>query len=592
MPRRFGSESSTATYYSRTRPRAAAAKVAKKALPYNTLPLSFRLLRPLGAAHSSPCAVLVANLPIRKHGHLPIDEDLRDGVHSPTVEVFRLIDPEHREPFVSLGRLFLACLITPVDGILRFHLDRLEYSTELAGLAPVLDLWVTLRVARKVAAELGVLDELAALLESETRGAYSVEDKEEGGLVHNWKIGSDRIPPDEYSTHAMLSTTFPRIHLLAPGSQVRTLLPPFSSFPSYLERAVDQSGVSAEASLDALWSRLVEWSVLVHESYLDGADKPGPPRTEQRLPPRSSSPSPPSPFGGTGDLTPFFLFSTLAPLLEAHDLLPSLSPSVSASSSTRSLRTLEHLPSIPPLVGTALLPPPTSAPPALSAPAAPAPEAPTHAMLYLVDAIARLVMHAYHERAARAWALAPGVGPPQRARGRDGRLPPARGDVNGQVQGQGQSLVRAREGEEDGGGWTEPAGAGAVEWREAIEARMRVLEGQKCVADGGGAHALLVSGPRGLGTASSEADEGIKERLDRVEAQLAALQMAQRALARPSAATAAAAAMTLPAAGLDVVARAQQERERNKRLRTDAGALLSVFVLGLATGVGLLLRWR
>jgi len=88
---------------------------------------------------------------------------------------------------------------------LRFRLDRLDYSTTLGELAPraplclaplpeplvltstnhtVLDLWVPLRTARRVAAELSVLDELAALLEWPTRGAYSVEDKEEGGLVH------------------------------------------------------------------------------------------------------------------------------------------------------------------------------------------------------------------------------------------------------------------------------------------------------------------------------------------------------------------------------------------------------------------------
>ena len=49
---------------------------------------------------------------------------------------------------------------------------------------PVADIWVPLPEARRVAQELDVLDELAALLEWETRAAWSVEDKEEGGLVH------------------------------------------------------------------------------------------------------------------------------------------------------------------------------------------------------------------------------------------------------------------------------------------------------------------------------------------------------------------------------------------------------------------------
>lgn len=48
----------------------------------------------------------------------------------------------------------------------------------------VYDIWVSLRTAREVAEELEVLDELAGLLEWEGRKAWSVEDKEEGGMVH------------------------------------------------------------------------------------------------------------------------------------------------------------------------------------------------------------------------------------------------------------------------------------------------------------------------------------------------------------------------------------------------------------------------
>jgi len=48
----------------------------------------------------------------------------------------------------------------------------------------VYDIWVSLRIARDVAKELGVLDELSGLLEWETRKAWSVEDKEEGGIAH------------------------------------------------------------------------------------------------------------------------------------------------------------------------------------------------------------------------------------------------------------------------------------------------------------------------------------------------------------------------------------------------------------------------
>jgi hypothetical protein len=55
-----------------------------------------------------------------------------------------ILDPEHREPFVSLGALFLAAGITPAEGLLRFELrrDRLDYDLSLAGLEPFDEIWV------------------------------------------------------------------------------------------------------------------------------------------------------------------------------------------------------------------------------------------------------------------------------------------------------------------------------------------------------------------------------------------------------------------------------------------------------------------
>ncbi|BGP41992.1 hypothetical protein JCM10449v2_005989 [Rhodotorula kratochvilovae] len=435
----------------------------------------------------------------------------------------------------------------PENRLLRFQLDPLDYSTELGGLAPVLDLWVPLKVARKVAADLGVLDELAALLEWETRGAYSVEDKEEGGLVHNWKVGSDRITPDEYSTHALLSCTFPRIHLLPPGAQVRTLLPPLSSFPSYLESSAELAGSAAETNLNALWSRLVEWSVLAHESYLDGADEPA--RLAERTAlPGSPVPYTPSSVDGPANLAPFFLFSTLAPLLHALDLLPSAQRSASPAAHLAPPRTLTHLHPLPALSGTSLLPP--SAPSAIAANMTP--DFPLHATLYLVDALARLAMYAYREQAERAL---------------EGRKD-GRGRDEGRSQGEGRELDAPQD---DG------QSAAAVEWREGVDARLRVLEGEQA-SNGSPAPAP------GLSTrlsAGEEADKGLKDRLARVEAQLSALQMAQRAQSQPR-------GMAFSSADVEVLVRAGQ----GKRLRTDAGVLLAVFVLGLSTGIGLVLKWR
>lgn len=58
-------------------------------------------------------------------------------------------------------------------------------STRAHGtLWTVIDIWVPMKKAREVADSLGRLEELAAFLDWQTRRAWSVEDKEEGGLVH------------------------------------------------------------------------------------------------------------------------------------------------------------------------------------------------------------------------------------------------------------------------------------------------------------------------------------------------------------------------------------------------------------------------
>jgi hypothetical protein len=92
------------------------------------------------------------------------------------------------EPFVSLFRIFLACELSPLEGLLRFGLERPGYDSGLGGIAPFKDIWVPLATARRVAQELDVLVELAALLEWETRTAWSVEDREVGGIVHKYGV--------------------------------------------------------------------------------------------------------------------------------------------------------------------------------------------------------------------------------------------------------------------------------------------------------------------------------------------------------------------------------------------------------------------
>ena len=88
------------------------------------------------------------------------------------------------EPWVSLGRLFAATDTTPLAGLIRFNLRRPAFDVDLAGLAPFVDMWVPLADARRIADELGVLDELAGLLDWSTRRCWSVFDAEEDALLH------------------------------------------------------------------------------------------------------------------------------------------------------------------------------------------------------------------------------------------------------------------------------------------------------------------------------------------------------------------------------------------------------------------------
>ncbi|GAA5854998.1 hypothetical protein JCM5353_002017 [Sporobolomyces roseus] len=274
----------------------------------------------------------------------------------------------HREPFISLSRIFLAVGITPIEGLLRYKLERPTYDCTLGGIAPFYDIWVSLRTAREVAEELEVLDELAGLLEWEGRKAWSVEDKEEGGMLEN-RIGSNSTSRILDPTDALvctfypvsnsglgltqsltLSTPFPRLHLLPSGSQVRTLLPPSSTFQTFGSPSDPTSDIdsSPRSSLpftyDSLWSKIVEWSVSEYENWLESPETPEP------LTSASPSSSPPlsapivtltDPAEEDASLTPLFLFSTILPLLTLTDALP---PSTSNPRSSSSQ--LIHLPDI------------------------------------------------------------------------------------------------------------------------------------------------------------------------------------------------------------------------------------------------------
>jgi len=139
-----------------------------------------------------------------------------------SVTIWRILDPEHREPFVSFGALCEACGLSAMEGLVYFAdilcrpVHRPPSSSagstsaettlpspqnpslrglspppsgaslidlSLAGLEPCAELWIPLPAARKVAASCGVLEQLALLLSWSTRHAWSL-DEGDGGVIH------------------------------------------------------------------------------------------------------------------------------------------------------------------------------------------------------------------------------------------------------------------------------------------------------------------------------------------------------------------------------------------------------------------------
>lgn len=129
----------------------------------------------------------------------------------------------------------------------------------------VTDIWVPLKTARTCASRLSRLAELDGLLEWRSRSAFTIDDKEEGGLVSNWKIASDIVDPAQYSTAAMLAVRFPRVHLLPSGTQVRTFVPD--------ERAKGKGkgreGGLVAGSYEEVWRRLLEETTREWEAWLE-----------------------------------------------------------------------------------------------------------------------------------------------------------------------------------------------------------------------------------------------------------------------------------------------------------------------------------
>ena len=165
-------------------------------------------------------------------------------------------------------------------------------GSKSARVSVVDDLWVPLKLFATIAAQLGVGERLAPLLDRKTLHAWSLDDGEEGGILHNWKIPAQLISPNSYSTNAMLECVWPRsprvqydladtyldmsysvdfdhMVMLAESVQLRTPLDRNSIRLDYTFRS-DRSG--GPTSFEVLLAQSVGWLSLAYEAWRDGLD--------------------------------------------------------------------------------------------------------------------------------------------------------------------------------------------------------------------------------------------------------------------------------------------------------------------------------
>ncbi|KAI8449340.1 hypothetical protein BY996DRAFT_4543901, partial [Phakopsora pachyrhizi] len=152
------------------------------------LPLRFDLVKTFSYRFDSP---MVPILFVRTPYHVQLTEAEPSEDSESSLDIVRLLDPEHLEPFVSLARLLLLAKPNPISAtkILKELAEEPQssnfdckktHSLILNGFAPFPDIWVTLPIARKFAIRYG-------LLETPSKS------KSEAGLLSNllsWKTRS------------------------------------------------------------------------------------------------------------------------------------------------------------------------------------------------------------------------------------------------------------------------------------------------------------------------------------------------------------------------------------------------------------------
>ncbi|KAF1807709.1 hypothetical protein V8B55DRAFT_1468166 [Mucor lusitanicus] len=168
--------------------------------------------------------------------------------------IYRLIHHEFERHYISAGQLFKANGITLTEGLFLFDLKMTDFEVDfLIAQFPYCDIWVSVDQARHMALALGIEHELGLLLGEEIDACFSSDNISRNEMMHNWIVPT--IPHLQYSTRALIETTFEAVDMLEPSNRkIRT--------------QISRSKQKGMVMKDRTESGLVRWQVWAYEQFL------------------------------------------------------------------------------------------------------------------------------------------------------------------------------------------------------------------------------------------------------------------------------------------------------------------------------------
>jgi hypothetical protein len=175
--------------------------------------------------------------------------------------IYRLIHHEFERHFISAGQLFKSCGLTLTEGFFLFELKLSEFEVDfLISQFPYCDIWVSVEQAKSMALALGVEYELSLLLGEELNECYTTDNMNRNEMMHNWIVPS--IPNLQYSTRALLETSFHTVEILQTNRKIRTQIARLDN---------PQKGMVMK---DRTENGLVRWQVWAYEQFLQNQTSP------------------------------------------------------------------------------------------------------------------------------------------------------------------------------------------------------------------------------------------------------------------------------------------------------------------------------